>query len=97
MSVPAQIAILLALTAGFFDWVALDRMTDAELAVREAVADIPDEVTARLATAEKLCEEDQATIIQITREALVRFQAEPELEAKMEVKHKPNAVFKEKT
>lgn len=97
VSVPAQIAILLALTAGFFDWVALDQMTDAEHAVREAVADIPDEVTARLATAEKLCEEDQATIIQITREALVRFLAEPELEAKMEVKHKPNAVFKEKT
>lgn len=84
VSVPAQIAILLALTAGFFDLVPLDRMTDAERAVREAAADIPDEVTARLATAEKLSEEDRITITQIAREALVRFQTKPEQKAKME-------------
>ena len=84
VSVPAQIAILLALTAGFFDLVPLDRMTDAEHAVREAAADIPDEVTARLATAEKLSDEDRVTITQIAREALVRFQTKLERKAKME-------------
>ena len=84
VSVPAQIAILLALTAGFFDLVPLDRMTDAEHAVREAAADIPDEVTARLATTEKLSDEDRVTITQIAREALVRFQTKLERKAKME-------------
>src|SRR5512141_434711 len=41
MPVPAQIAVLLALTAGLFDPIALDQMTDAEHAVHEAVAKIP--------------------------------------------------------
>jgi F-type H+-transporting ATPase subunit alpha len=41
VSVPAQIAVLLALTAELFDKVPLDQMTDAEHAVREAAADIP--------------------------------------------------------
>jgi F-type H+-transporting ATPase subunit alpha len=38
VSVPAQIAVLLALTAELFDAVPLDQMTDAEHAVREAAA-----------------------------------------------------------
>ena len=47
VSVPAQIAVLLALTAGLFDRVPLDQMPDAEHAVREAAANIPAEVRAR--------------------------------------------------
>jgi F-type H+-transporting ATPase subunit alpha len=78
VSVAAQIAVLLALTAGLFDGVPLDRMTDAENAVREAAADIPDEVTARFDSADKLSDEDRATIIQIARQALARFQPAPE-------------------
>ena len=54
VSVPAQIAVLLALTAELFDRVPLDQMTDAEHAVREAAADIPAEVRARFDTADKL-------------------------------------------
>ena len=54
VSVPAQIAVLLALTAELFDAVPLDRMTDAEQAVREAAANIPAEVRARLETAERV-------------------------------------------
>jgi F-type H+-transporting ATPase subunit alpha len=76
--VPAQIAILLALTSDLFDPVPIDRMTDAENAVREAAAEIPNEVTARLATAEQLSDEDRATIIQIARSALAGFQPGPE-------------------
>src|SRR5471030_2695573 len=41
VSVPAQIAVLLALTAEFFDPVPVERMTDAEQAVQEAAANIP--------------------------------------------------------
>jgi len=78
VSVPAQIAILLALTADLFDPLPMDRMTDAEQAVREAVAKIPPEVRARFDTADKLSDEDRETIIEITRQALARFQHKPE-------------------
>jgi F-type H+-transporting ATPase subunit alpha len=78
VSVPAQIAVLLALTAGLFDGVPLDRMIDAEKAVREAAADIPDGVTARFDSADKLSDEDRATIIQIARQALAHSKSTPE-------------------
>ena len=45
VSVPAQIAVLLALTAELFDPVPIDQMTDAEHAVQEAAANIPAELT----------------------------------------------------
>ncbi|MFC1637268.1 F0F1 ATP synthase subunit alpha, partial [Planctomycetota bacterium] len=82
VSVPAQIAVLLALTAKLFDRVPLDQMTGAEHALREAAADIPGEVRLRLDTAEKLSNEDRETIIQIARNSLARFQPEPEPEEK---------------
>src|SRR3984957_1317193 len=41
VSVPAQIAVLLALTAGLFDRVPLEQVSAAEQALREAAADIP--------------------------------------------------------
>jgi hypothetical protein len=78
VSVPAQIAMLLALTAGLFDAVPLERMPDAEHAVREAAADIPAKVRERLDTAEKLSDEDRETIIQIARQSLEEFQPEPD-------------------
>ena len=78
VSVPAQIGVLLALTAGLFDDLPLDRMTDAETAVREAAAGIPDEVTARFDSADTLGDADRATIIQIARQALARFKSTPE-------------------
>jgi F-type H+-transporting ATPase subunit alpha len=82
VSVPAQIAILLALTAGLFDGVPLDQMTDAEHSLRDASADIPAEVRDRLATAENLSDGDRETIIQIARKSLARFQPKPEPEKK---------------
>jgi F-type H+/Na+-transporting ATPase subunit alpha len=80
VSVPAQIAVLLALTAELFDRVPLDRMTDAEQAVRRAATEIPDEVRERLETAAKLSAEDRETIIELARQALEGFQPEPESE-----------------
>jgi F-type H+-transporting ATPase subunit alpha len=82
VSVPAQIAVLLALTAELFDRVPLDRMTDAEHALREAAADIPVDVRSRLDTAENLSNEDRETIIQLARNSLARFQPKPESEEK---------------
>ena len=80
LPVPAQIAVLLALTAGLFDDVPLDRMTDAEQAVRKAAAEIPAEVRERLDTADKLSDEDRETIIEIARQALAAFSPKPESE-----------------
>jgi len=82
VSVPAQIAVLLALTAGLFDLVPLDQMTHAEHAVCEAAADIPAEVRDRLNTAAKLSDEDRKTIIEIASKSLARFQPKPEPEKK---------------
>jgi len=78
VSVPAQIAVLLALTAELFDDVPLDRMTDAEQAVRDAAAEIPAEVSGRLDTADKLSDEDRRAIIGIARQALKKFSPEPD-------------------
>jgi F-type H+-transporting ATPase subunit alpha len=72
--VTAQIAVLLALTAGLFDAVPLDAMTDAERDLRQAAASIPADVCGRLDTAEKLSDADRETIIDIARQALARFQ-----------------------
>jgi len=74
VEVPAQIAILLALSAGLFDAVPLDRMTDAEQAVHKAAAEIPAQVNERLDSADTLSAEDRETIIDIARQALARFQ-----------------------
>jgi F-type H+-transporting ATPase subunit alpha len=82
VSVPAQIAVLLALAAKLFDAVPLDRMKDAEHALCEAAAGIPAEVRGRLETAGKLSSEDRQTIIGIAAQALARFQPRPEPEHK---------------
>lgn len=77
VSVSAQIAILLALTKRLFDPVPIERMTDAERAVREAVVEIPDAVTTRFDSAEQLSDEDLATILQVASLALAAFQNHP--------------------
>ena len=77
VSVPAQIAILVALTAKLFDVVPLERMTEAEHAVREAAAGIPAEVSARFEAAAGLSEEDRKTILDIAEKALAPFQPKP--------------------
>ncbi len=77
VSVPAQIAVLLALTAQLFDTVPMERMADAERAVREAAATIPAEVSARFETAAELGDEDRKMIVEIARLALVPFQGGP--------------------
>ena len=77
VSVPAQIAVLLALTADLFEQVPLDQMADAARAVQEAAARIPAEVAARLDTAAQLSDEDRGTIVEAGRSALARFQPTP--------------------
>ena len=78
VSVPAQITVLLALTANLFDPVPLEKMIDAGHAVREAAATIPVEVSARFETAAKLSDEDKNAVVEIARKALVPFLPKPE-------------------
>jgi len=78
VQVPAQIAMLLALTAGLFDGVPLEKMPDAEHALREAVTQIPAEVSARFETAEKLSDEDRKAVIEIASKSLESFQPKPD-------------------
>jgi len=93
VSVPAQITVLLALTAKLFDSVPLDRMTEAEHTLQDAAEDIPADVSGRLENEEKFSNEDRETIIQIARKSLAPFQASaepwPMPEDQTEVKPKP--------
>jgi F-type H+/Na+-transporting ATPase subunit alpha len=84
VSVPAQIAVLLALTAGLFDRVPLEQMVDADQVVRDAAAEIPDDLRERFRTEQKLSDQDRAAIIEIARKVLARFQpaAPPAVPAK---------------
>jgi F-type H+-transporting ATPase subunit alpha len=73
VSVPAQIMVLLALTAELFDGIALEQMVAAELAVRQAAENIPSIISARFDTTEKLSDEDRQTIVDIARQSLAAF------------------------
>jgi len=73
VSMPEQITVLLTLTERLFDPVPLKQMAAAEQAVRDAAANIPDEVSARFDGAEKLSKEDRAIIVDIGRAALASF------------------------
>jgi len=77
MDEPAQIAILLALTAELFDAVPLNRMDDAKAAVIAAAAKIPAEIGGHLETADKLSDEDRKVMVELARQALAPFQPKP--------------------
>ena len=71
--VHAQLAVLLALIAELFDPVPLTKMTDAVLIVQKAADNIPTDVRVRLTASKKLSDQDREEIIQIARDALIRF------------------------
>ena len=69
-TVPQQLTILLALTAGLLDAVTVASMVEAQDALREAARDMPADVVARLETASRLSAEDRAIIVELARTAL---------------------------
>ena len=79
-AVPAQIGVLLALSAELFDTVPIEEMPDAERAVQAAAEALPEELRARFETADKLSDEDREAVVESARQALARFQ--PKAEAK---------------
>ncbi|HSM98463.1 MAG TPA: alternate F1F0 ATPase, F1 subunit alpha [Gallionella sp.] len=74
VTVPGQIAILLALTGRLFDDVPLEKMREAELALRKAAEGLPAELVKRLTSVEELDGKDREKILQIARDKLVAFQ-----------------------
>jgi F-type H+-transporting ATPase subunit alpha len=77
LSVPEQLVILMALTGGLLDVVPMDKMRDAEDALRKAAANIPEPVRRRFFSTEKLRDEDHQAILDVVRTALMPFQPKP--------------------
>ena len=74
VSVPEQIAILLALMGGLFDAVPLDKVTEAEATLCAAAAGIAPEVRERFSTSDKLSDADRQAILGMAGKALAPFQ-----------------------
>jgi F-type H+/Na+-transporting ATPase subunit alpha len=78
VSVPGQIAVLLALSEGLLDDVPLEKMAGAETALLDAVASAPPELASRMQTASKLGEADREAMLALARQALAPFRLTPE-------------------
>jgi F-type H+/Na+-transporting ATPase subunit alpha len=59
------------------DSVPIDKVRDAEQALRKTAADIPTEVRKRFSSDNKLSDEDRKVILQVVGLALAPFQPEP--------------------
>ncbi len=78
VSMTEQITILLALSAGLFDAVPLEKVTDAEAALGKATATINKDVAGRLTSADKLNDDDRKAILDLATKALGPFQPAPD-------------------
>ena len=80
MAVPAQIAVLLALTAGLFDTVPLPHMAEAQRAVQDAAATLDATLRERLVGAHKLSDEDRKAVSENAAAVLKAFLPTPDAE-----------------
>jgi F-type H+-transporting ATPase subunit alpha len=71
-----------ALTAGLLDSVPIDKVRDAEQALRKSGRDIPADVRKRFSSNDPLSDEDRTAILQIASTAIASFQPKPALESK---------------
>jgi len=76
LSLLEQIVVLLALSTGLFDLVPLERMPDAESAVREASTGLAPDLAARLIT-DKLSDGDRSAVLAVATAALAPFHPAP--------------------
>jgi F-type H+/Na+-transporting ATPase subunit alpha len=72
-SMVEQICVLLALTAGLFDPVQIEKVKEAEGALQKAAAQIPAEIAGRFATADKLSDADRKAVLEIATRTLAPF------------------------
>jgi F-type H+-transporting ATPase subunit alpha len=78
VSVPEQIAVLVALSGGLFDAVPLERMTECEQAVRKTTSQIPEATGRNLGSNEKMSAADHETLLTLARNAISAFAPPPE-------------------
>ncbi len=81
VSVPAQITLLLALSAGLLDAIAIDQIKAVEQALAAAAAIIPTDVLGRFDTATTLSDDDRKSILALAQQALTDFQAKSHITA----------------
>ncbi len=74
LSVPEQVSVLLALTAGLFDSVPLEKMREAERAVIDLAATIPEPVCQALDSSEDFSPSGCELILEAARKLLAPFQ-----------------------
>jgi len=77
VSLREQIVVLVALTAGLFDCVPLEKVGDAERTLRNAAAAIAADVSERFATADQLSDADRSAILEVATRALASFGGTP--------------------
>lgn len=76
-SLTEQITVLLALTEHLFDPIPLDKVPDAEEALRKAGTEIPADMVGRLSSAAPLSDDDRKTLLATAGRALASFQPKP--------------------
>jgi len=74
VSLPEQLAVLIALAAGLFDRIPLEKVAEAENALRRAAASIPADIVARFTSADKLAVADRENTLVVAAKALGPFQ-----------------------
>jgi F-type H+/Na+-transporting ATPase subunit alpha len=72
-----QIVVLVALVAGLFDRISIEKVPEAENALRLAAGGIPAEIVARFKSADKLTDADRKATLGIATQALAPFQPGP--------------------
>jgi F-type H+-transporting ATPase subunit alpha len=85
LSALEQVTVLLALTAGLFDRVPLEKVARGERALRDATPTIPADVAERLTSADKVGDADRKAILEVASRALASFQPTPEPNAAAKV------------
>jgi F-type H+-transporting ATPase subunit alpha len=70
LPVSEQVAVLLAVTEGLFDFLPIEEISDAELKIRKAVTERLSDVCKKMENGEKLDDENRYEIITIARESL---------------------------
>ncbi len=77
VSMCEQIVVLVALTAGLFDCVQLEKVADAERTLGSAAAAIAADVAERFTSADKLSDADRNAILELAARALAPFGSTP--------------------
>jgi F-type H+/Na+-transporting ATPase subunit alpha len=77
MPVTEQILVLLALSGGLFDKIAIEKITDAETALITSSNEFPREMLSKLSSDKDLAEDDKKYILTISARILAPFQDKP--------------------